>query len=111
MIKYEILTTAATTKADTDEEKIMIINEQFSILDKLGFDDSTVYLAHYFKSEFTEEEITNGYLESLKERLAVKDGIELVRFENGNIGFMASYSGIENGFEIIGKYEEGGESE
>ena len=33
--------------------------------------------------------------------LAVKDGINLVRFSNGNLGFVAYYNGNENAFEII----------
>ena len=33
--------------------------------------------------------------------LAIKDGVNLVRFPNGNLGFVAYYSGHENGFEII----------
>lgn len=33
--------------------------------------------------------------------LAVKDGFNLVRFPNGNLGFIAYYNGHENGFEII----------
>ena len=33
--------------------------------------------------------------------LAVKDGVNLVRFPNGNLGFVAYYNGHENGFEII----------
>ena len=33
--------------------------------------------------------------------LAIKDGYDLVRFSNGNLGFVAYYNGHENGFEII----------
>lgn len=33
--------------------------------------------------------------------LAVKDGVDLVRFSNGNLGFVAYYNGNENAFEII----------
>ena len=33
--------------------------------------------------------------------LAVKDGCDLVRFSNGNLGFVAYYNGHENAFEII----------
>ena len=33
--------------------------------------------------------------------LAVKDGVDLVRFSNGNLGYVAYYNGHENGFEII----------
>lgn len=33
--------------------------------------------------------------------LAIKDGCDLVRFSNGNLGFVAYYNGHKNGFEII----------
>jgi hypothetical protein len=33
--------------------------------------------------------------------LAIKDGYDLVRFSNGNLGFVAYYNGHENAFEII----------
>jgi hypothetical protein len=33
--------------------------------------------------------------------LAVKDGVDLVRFSNGSLGFVAYYNGHENAFEII----------
>lgn len=33
--------------------------------------------------------------------LAIKDGVDLVQFENGNYGFVAYYNGHENAFEII----------
>jgi hypothetical protein len=33
--------------------------------------------------------------------LAIKDGVNLVKYESGNIGFMGVYNEHENGFEII----------
>lgn len=33
--------------------------------------------------------------------LAVKDGLDLVRFSNGNLGYVAYYNGHQNAFEII----------
>lgn len=33
--------------------------------------------------------------------LAVKDGVDLVRFSNGNLGYVAYYNGHKNAFEII----------
>lgn len=33
--------------------------------------------------------------------LAIKDGVDLVRFSNGNLGCIAYYNGHKNGFEII----------
>ena len=34
--------------------------------------------------------------------LAIKDGVDMVQFSNGNYGFVAYYSGDTNGFEVIG---------
>lgn len=39
----------------------------------------------------------NEYIECL----AVKDGVDVVRYPNGNIGYIAYYNGNVNGFEII----------
>lgn len=51
-------------------------------------DDKYVYAATESIDEYTQY-------------LAVKDGVNLVRFSNGNLGFVAYYNGHENGFEII----------
>jgi len=40
------------------------------------------------------------------QHLAIKDGYDLIQFENGNYGYVAYYNGIENGFEILGESEE-----
>lgn len=40
-------------------------------------------------------------IENYLEYLAIKDGCDLVRFSNGNLGLVAYYNGHENGFEII----------
>ena len=40
-------------------------------------------------------------IEYYLEYFAIKDGCKLVRFQNGNIGFVAYYNRHENGFEII----------
>ena len=34
--------------------------------------------------------------------LNIKEGYDMVQFDNGNIGFVAYYDGVENGFEVIG---------
>lgn len=38
--------------------------------------------------------------------LAIKDGVDLVRFENGNLGYVAYYNGMEDIVEIVAKVED-----
>lgn len=45
-------------------------------------------------------------LEDAIERLAIKDGCDLVRYENGNLGLVAYYSGRKSYLEIITDAEE-----
>jgi hypothetical protein len=49
------------------------------------------------KYEYVSKEDIDEYIQYL----AIKDGVNLVRFSNGNLGFVAYYNGHENGFEII----------
>ena len=39
---------------------------------------------------------------SAKKIVAIKDGVDMVQFANGNYGFVAYYNGGINGFEVIG---------
>lgn len=54
---------------------------------------------HYCNEHFfySSKKDIDDYLEYL----AVKDGVDLVRFNNGNLGYIAYYNCHENGFEII----------
>lgn len=61
----------------------------------IHFIEDTAFLNEHY--EYTCKKEIDEYIE----RLAIKDGIDLVRFSNGNIGYIAYYSGCENGFEII----------
>lgn len=40
-------------------------------------------------------------LYDMVDRLAIKDGVDMVRFDNGNLGLVAYYSGRESYLEII----------
>lgn len=57
-------------------------------------EDSHYGNEHFF---YSSKKDINDYLE----HLAIKDGIDLVRFKNGNLGYIAYYNCHENGFEII----------
>lgn len=40
-------------------------------------------------------------IDEMIQYLAIKDGVDLVRFSNGNLGYVAYYNGYENAFEIM----------
>ena len=56
---------------------------------------------HFFDSDFhNDRELWMNVHEAL-DALAIKGNVDLVRFHNGNLGFVATYGEIKNGFEII----------
>ena len=59
------------------------------------------YLIHFFDSVFFDETYMGLEICDAIECLAIKDGYDLVQYENGNIGIVAYYNGNNNGFEII----------
>lgn len=61
----------------------------------LHFLEDSAYLNESY--EYVSKEDIEGEIQCL----AIKDGVDLVRFSNGNLGFVAYYNGHENGFEII----------
>ena len=77
--------------------------EQVSKLETLGFkyEWGTNYLCHFFDSPFFDEDTNTTSIPEAIECLAIKDGVDLVQFSNGNYGFVAYYNGYKNGFEII----------
>lgn len=99
---YEILTSKTVYNiGETDEEREALVEEQNTVLESLGYDFSTIYDAHFFDSSFFDEQTVYDDMHSLIDRLAIKDGVDLVRFENGNVGFVAYYNGEINAFEIL----------
>ena len=40
------------------------------------------------------------------EALAIKDGIDLIKFENGNLGFVAYYNGHKDIIEFVARLED-----
>jgi len=105
--KYTIITSkAALNIADTTEARLELIEEQNSKLESLGYNLNGVYVAHFFESAFIHEKTDSDTLSELAQKLATKEGYDLVQFENGKIGFVAYYGNEENGFEIVNSYEE-----
>lgn len=78
-----------------------IIKEQNEKREILGLDDGN-YLCHFFDSGFTTDRTIESQIDNAIQMLAIKEGYDMVQFENGNYGFVAYYDGEANGFEIIG---------
>lgn len=68
----------------------------------ISHDESSEDDFRYVMAEFFEERTEEMSVDVALECLAIKDGADLVQYENGNYGFVAFYNGRQNGFEIIG---------
>ena len=104
--KYKILTSKSVLNipydSDSQYEKECdeLVTEQYEIVgNKLNF--LNIYRIHFFDSPYTSETVRELYIFGAIEHLAIKDGYDLVQYENGNYGYVAYYNGIENGFEIL----------
>lgn len=78
-----------------------IIAEQREKKKILGL-DGDAYLCHFFNCPFFNEFTLVTDINNAIQNLAIKDGVDMVQFHNGNYGFVAYYNGCVNGFEIIG---------
>ena len=85
---------------------LALYNEQYALLTAHGYDMEKCYKVHFFDSPYTYDKTQDDVIADAIQRLAIKDGYDIVKWENGNIGFVAYYSGVENGFEIIGESED-----
>lgn len=110
--KYKILTNKSVLdipyKNDTQhtEECEALVKEQDEILKANGFDLFKRYKIHILDSHYSNETYINEEINEAVQYLAIKDGVDLVQFENGNYGFVAYYNGYENGFEILGSEDD-----
>ena len=79
------------------------VDEQEKILKQNGLSSTngTEYLCHFFNSVFFDEQIIETCVDEAIQGLAIKDGVDIVKYNNGNIGFIAYYNGNVNGFEIL----------
>lgn len=97
---YTVLTSRSVLEIpyENAEQLQILSSEQYELVNKLC--PSEYYKATFLESYFFHEHIRKGTLNYLIQCLAVKDGVDLVQFENGKIGYVAYYSGHENGFEL-----------
>ena len=101
--EYTLITFSGVYCSDTFDD---LFEEQTEWLRKLGYENDwyTRVSLHHFDSVFSDEWYCGGMLISDGiEALAIKDGADLVRFSNGNVGFVAYYNGYKDAFEILGK--------
>lgn len=106
MKNYTLLTKASMLEAETDEQKLDVLSEQIGTLEAIGVDYYGYYFIKVLASDFqNEEEEIESYLDNAVECMSAKEGIELVRFENGNVGFVGYYGEYRSAIEIIGKAE------
>lgn len=105
--KFKILTNKSildiSYKSDEQHERdcLELVDEQNSILEKHMYHINSVYLLHFFDSAFFDDCYLGLTLYNGIERLAIKDGYDIVEYENGNIGFVGYNNGYYSGFEII----------
>lgn len=111
-MKYTVLTTktlenepyeeASNGTIDFDKWLQEKYEEQDAKLAELGYKmQFEEYKIHFFESHFHHDYTTYDDIDSAIQCLAIKEGADLVRWENGNIGFIATYNEHMNGFEII----------
>lgn len=97
MIDYVIITRNRVYESEPED----ILTEQLEKQKVLGLDKEN-YLCHFFDSPWFDEYTMELDIDDAIQHLAIKDGVDMVQFSNGNYGFVAYYSGEVNGFEVIG---------
>jgi hypothetical protein len=108
MKNYTILTKKSVLDI---QEEIGELDSQLqeSALTNLWGEQSSLIKGEYFAIHFLEDKhfldesyTTSFNIDDTIQCLAIKDGVDLVQFENGNMGFVAYYNGHKNGFEFKG---------
>ena len=112
---YTVLTDKSVLDIPYEDESqyseacIGFFENQVKKIEENGFDyHNKVYEVHFFNSVFRDESIEDCEIDDAIQCLAIKDGVDLVRFDNGKIGFIAYYGIHKDGFEILmeGEYYE-----
>ena len=97
MLDYTIITRNRVYESEPED----IMREQEEKRNILGLNNKN-YICHFFDSAWFDEETIEMDIDDAIQCLAIKDGVDMVQFSNGNYGFVAYYSGETNGFEVIG---------
>lgn len=97
MNNYTIITKGRVNETESEA----LYEEQTAVLKENGHDWNDGICAHYFDSPWFYESKIHDTIDEAIQGLAIKDGVDLVRFDNGNLGFVAYYNGGKNAFEIL----------
>lgn len=98
--KYKIITVGNVYETALDD----LYEEQKTKCAELGIDTSfegKKVKIHIFDTPFGDECITEMNIYDAIEGLAIKDGVDLVQYENGNYGFVSYYNMKKDAFEIL----------
>lgn len=100
---FIILTSVSVLDINDDDEKVVeLVEEQDKILKDLGFN----ICSKTYNINFGGKRKNTQTIYEATQCLALKDGADLVQYENGNYGYVGYYAGInENWFEILGSTE------
>lgn len=104
-IPFRVLTGKSVLGIEPDNYDVEIealYNEQMAVLESLGYDYFSEYVTFFGKAKGVE---CDGFytMNEAVQGLALKDGVDLVEFENGCIGFVSYYRGFNNNFFYVVK--------
>ena len=97
MLDYTIITRNRVYESEPED----MVREQEEKRNILGLNNGS-YICHFFDSAWFDEGTIEMDIDDAIQCLAIKDGVDMVQFSNGNYGFVAYYNGRVNGFEVIG---------
>lgn len=106
MEKYKILTKSSVLEIQDQIGDLSNDLQQQALQDlyeeQFNFINGEYFVIHFIEDEnyINENYTTTNNLDDTIQRLAIKEGIDIVQFDNGNMGFMAYYNGNENAFEF-----------
>lgn len=105
-MNYTILTSKSVLSLthEDDNESELLVEEQNKVLSSLGYTD--IYNQCYVVKFGDKRHCCLTTIDDSIQRLALKDGADLVRFDDGFVGYVGYYNGFsldENNFKIIRK--------
>lgn len=97
------VTTRTSVLETSDDDRSELYAEQNAIIENAY---KGKVLVHFFEDDhYLNEGVqslnVSEILTEATDYLAIKDGYDVVKFDNGNLGVVAYYNGNQNGFEII----------
>lgn len=101
--KFEVITACSVLEIFEQDEYLDLVHQQNELLKANGYIMDEDYFIHEFKSDWSA--YNHCYVtqidEAMEECLVMKEGCDLVKFANGNIGFVGYYGDKRSAFEIV----------